>query len=478
MKKISRRSFMTLVGAGSASALFAACSTDTSTSSADSSQSDSQASSADTATGEEATVVVWTEDRHDAEYMQEVVAQFNAENAGRVQIDYVISTDNYLNTISMAVSSNQAPDLFVIGSGSGGWDLNTYVTAGIVQPIGEYVTDEYKEIYNLEKLTIQNVTAKGDDIYFIPTLSNSGSRLVYNKEYFEKAGIEKLPTTLDEFVSVAAALTAVGDGVQFGTAMPGQSAPFVRIINPVAYASGIQPYDYVNGRYDFTKYAPIIEATRKLFDDGSMIPGATTLKIDPLRVQFAEGNIGMYGASSVEVGVLTTQFPAQIEWGVMPHVTIDGEVKGKMGTNYNKGYAMTSTCEQQVLSWEVAEYLSGAQAMKGYVENGLGFSLSDQITEMVDTEKLGQLELFMPITDDAVYPQFPVVTPKGQNYQDAIWNASQPGTGDITEILAEITADYNEALDESVAMGKVQRLVIADFDAMNPSAGTQEFLSE
>lgn len=423
-------------------------------------------------------VLVWTNNRHDAEYMEERVKQFNEAYQGQIEVEYVVTTENYINMITMAISSNQAPDIFCVGAATGGFDLNSFATSNLIQPIDPYLSDEFKEIYDLEKLSYQGINALDGSIYFVPTAQRSGNRLLYNKEMFDEAGITEIPKTLGEVVEVAKKLTENGGGTKYGIAMPGLSAAFKRFLYPAAEVSGIHPYDYVNGTYDFTGYKPIIEAARQMFADGSMIPGAASLKIDPLRVQFAEGNIGMMGNASQEVGVLTDQFPAKIEWGVAEIPSLDGTVKGSLSALPQSGWAMTSTAKNPEAAVKVIEYLSSVETMKGYVENGYALSTSEKVMEVVDESKLGKLQEFAPLSYESVYPQFPNVTPSGKNWEIALWEACFPESGDLDAILEELTRDYNEALDKEVKMGKIKRLVIRDFDPLKPTEGTFEYLEQ
>ena len=310
-------------------------------------------------------VLVWTNNRHDAEYMEEIVKSFNEENQGRIEMEYVITTENYINMITMAISSDQAPDIFCVGAATAGFDLNSFVASGIIQPLNPLLSDEFKGVYDLGKLSYPGINALGEDIYFVPTCQRSGNRLLYNKEMFEAAGITKDPETLEEVVEAAKKMTEAGGGIKYGIGMPGLSASFKRFLYPAAEVSGILPYDYVNGRYDFTGYKPVIEAARQMFTDGSMIPGAASLKIDPLRVQFAEGNSGIIGNASQEVGVLTDQFPAKMEWGVAEIPSLDGTIKGSLSALPQTGWAMTTTAENPAAAAKVIEYLSSVDVMKG-----------------------------------------------------------------------------------------------------------------
>jgi multiple sugar transport system substrate-binding protein len=280
-----------------------------------------------------------------------------------------------------------------------------------------------------------------------------------------------MPKTLDELVSHARKITAVGSGQQYGVAVPGLSAPMVRMIIPIADVSGVQPYDYRNGKFDFTGYAPILKAFKQMFSDGSFLPGSASMKVDPTRVQFSEGNVGFYGNASQEVGVLTTQFPAKMEWGAAEMPSVDGKIKGALTCTPNNGWLITSQCKYPDKAWEVVKFLSSVELNKGYVEAGLNLSISPFVMQQVDLTKLGKLAEFKPVPYEGVYPAVPNVTPQGKVWQDALWETVLSGGPDIAATITKLNKTYNDALDREVSMGKARRLVISDFDPLRPSAG-------
>lgn len=81
-----------------------------------------------------------------------------------------------------------------------------------------------------------------------------------------------------------------------------------RSVDECAARSGLYPYNYDTGRYEFDGYAQVAKVFRDMYADGSFFPGAEGLTLI-LRAQFALGNIGMYMSGYWEVGVYDGQFP-------------------------------------------------------------------------------------------------------------------------------------------------------------------------
>lgn len=426
--------------------------------------------------GEKTVITVWTNNRHDSEYMEKMVSEFNESNDLGIEIDYVIQTDNYVNMITMATSSDQAPDIMSIAA-SDGIDLQTFVDSDIIQPISGFLTDEYKTVNDVEKVQYQGLNVLDDEIFWVPTGMRSGSRLIYNAELFDAAGVE-VPKTVDELVQAAADITAAGNGVSYGVIFPGQSGPFGRWLEGVAQMSGVTAYDYAKGVYNFDGFKTIIEATRKMFVEGSTFPGTASMKIDPIRAQFAEGNVGIHGNASQEVGVLTEQFPMEKEWGVADLPTYDGEVKGALNITPNFGWMISSKTEKAEAAWAVIEYFGSEAFLKGYLEGGYTLPISSYMESKIDSSLAGRLSDFSLQDYEDVYPTAPTVTPEGEAYSDAIWNACLSEDTDIDTTIANLNKSYNDALDSAVAMGKVKRLVIDNYDPLHPSQGTYTYLTK
>ncbi|RRD93705.1 extracellular solute-binding protein [Clostridiales bacterium COT073_COT-073] len=429
--------------------------------------------------GEAVKILVWSNNRHDSEYTLQKIAEFNEANKGKIEIEYVIQTDNYANMITMAAKSNQAPDVFSISGVTGGYELPSYAEAKIVRPITEYLDADpaFRKFTNIDNYMMEGVNSLGTEVYWFPRTLRSGNRMIYNVPLLEEAGVTP-PKTVPEMIEAAKKITAAGKGEKFGSVIPGQSGAIGRMIIPIAEISGIQYYDYKNGKYDFSGYKPVLQAFKQMFDDGSMFPGCASMKVDPTRAQFSAGNVGFYGNASQEVGVLTKQFPAQMEWKAAELPSLTGEIKGALSATPFDGLAMSASCKHPDEAFAVIRWFSSEDFMVEYVENGLALSISPEIMSKVDMGKIGKLQEFLPISYEGVYPKPPAVTPQGKEWRDALWETVIPQGTDIDQTIAEMNQLYNEALDRDVKAGKVKRLRIKDFDPMKPLNGTLEYLSE
>jgi multiple sugar transport system substrate-binding protein len=477
MRKSKKLAALGLAGAMVVSAL-SACSSGGKTAETTASGSGSETTVAaetkkETPSGEKVKITVWTNNRHDMEYMNQVVEEFNNTHDD-VEIEYVVQTENYENLITMAANSGQSPDVI---SAVGTEYFKNFAENGIIQPINEYISDEFKKVNEVDQHLYEGSNVLGNDIYWAACGKRSGSRFIYNKEIFDKLGLE-FPTKISDLPELTKKITEAGKGDYYGIIFPGASSSFERWIEHSAEMSGITPYDYKEGKFDFTGYKPFVETVRQMYEDGSVFPGTSSMKIDPVRVQFAEGHVALHANASQEAKVLTEQFPAKIEWGVAQLPTLDGEIKGAEACSPNNGWMMSALSEHPQQAWEVIEYFGSEKVLKGYLEGGYTLPMSTYMDGKIDKSKIGRMADFSGADYEAVLPVAPSVTPEGETYRDALWNACLPEGGSIDDVITNLNKTYNDALEKEVKMGKTKRLVIKDYDPLHPSAGTAEDLDK
>lgn len=479
-----RRKVMSLVMAGAMAVSLAGCgggTADTGTTAATAANEGTEQKQTETeaqkqeASGEKTEITVWTMDRHDSEYVDAKIEEYNNTNDQGIEIVLNVITDDYPNMMALAYSSGTAPDIAGIGGATGNFDLKTFAEAGIVMPLNEYIKDpEFEKVTEASTLQFEGTNMIDGNVYWVPTGMRSGTRIQYNKELVEKAGYTEFPDTLDGVVELADKITKDGGGTHYGVGFT-SSVPFVRWLEGTAETSGIYRYDYTTGTFNFDGYKPLIETASKFFQDKSIFPGCTTQGVDAMRAQFAEGVFGIWGNASQEAGVFTSQFPIdKFEWGVAEVPSLDGTRKGAQTIQPQKGYMMFSTSKHPDKAWEVIKYFSSEEFLKGYLEAGLYLPISDYMDGVIDKSKTGRLADFQLTDYESVYPAVPAISLEGDDFGTVIWRAIM---GDVSadEAIADLNKRYNNALENDIKIGKTKRIVIKDYDPLHPGDGTVEY---
>ncbi len=421
-------------------------------------------------------VEIWSNDRHDLEYLNQKIDEFNKTNA-EIEIKHTTIVDNYPNMLVMGFTSGNAPDLFYMNARGTGFDLQTFVDAGMLTAYPDSLLDDpdFAKVTDARKHIVEGVNAVGGVPYAIFNVVRSGSRMIYNKDLFAKSGITTFPTTLAELVDVADKIAQDGKGQYYGIATCA-SAQFERWLEGIITKSGIYHYDFENGVFDFSDYREAILLAQKFFSTGAMFPGSNSQGVDAMRAQFANGTFALWGNASQEAGVFTDQFPiSDFEWGVAELPSLDGTIKGTVDSRPQKGLFMFSSSKNKDAAWEVIKYLNSEAFVKGYIEQGYALPLSAHMQQVVDMSKIGRLADFAPVSYEGLYPSVPAVSVSGEPYAVAIWNTIV-NNGNVDRTIADLNKKYNEALDRDLKLGKVKRVVIKNYDPLNPNANPVTFL--
>lgn len=424
------------------------------------------------ALAEKTVITYWSNDRHDESYMSAMVEKFNAAHED-IEINMVIMTDDFENSILLAIDGGNAPDL--VGQSVTLKNLVDYGAAVNLTPFIE-ADAEYQKVTNALNLKFEGLNAIGDAIYWVPSGQRSGVRIEYNKALLAASGFDGIPKSLPEYVAMAKKITedgAANNPVTYGIGFT-SSSPFERQLEMMAQVSGVFYYDYVNGKFDFSGYKPFLEAGRELV----AVAYPDQQGVDNMRAQFAAGSFALWGNASQEAGVFTNQFPiTDFEWGVAEVPSLDGEIKGALQVNPNKGYIMLESCKNKEAAWEVIKFFQSEEFLIGYMEGGFDLPITSYIDEKIDKSKMGRMADYALLDYESVYPAVPTINLIGDNYRTQLWNAIM-GHMDIDEAINDLNTRYNAAYDEDIAIGSVQRLVIADYDPLHPSAGTVTWLDK
>ena len=406
----------------------------------------------------------WTFKNSDQKFMQSYIDKYNQTNKDNVTINYVVQTsNNFRQALQLAFQSNQAPDLFT------GQDLaSIYVPKGQVEALDPYITPDIKERWG------DYYYSEGDNgvdgkVYSLPSQGIT-YRLMYNKDLFQKAGIAAPPTSMAELVEDAKEIAQAGKAEQvygFAINMKNTQTSMERSVNIIGMKSGFRYYDYKTGKYDFTPYKPILEAFHQIVADGSMFPGYESLDIDPLRMQFINGKIGMYFGGAWEPSAYVGLNPdAKINYGAAPVPTVDGTVKGPSFISGLRWLFMSSTTQYKDQVWNVMNYFYSDEVQAEYARQGLGVVIIPSVVKMKQPSELKGIADFMPTKEDAIYPKVPnesALAIQGQTF-DAVFAAIIGGQMTFDKEVDGLNQKYNDALTAAIKENAVKDYKLPDFD--------------
>ncbi len=419
---------------------------------------------------ETCTITYWVHDRHDSEYMADVIDRFNEENEDGIFVEMQVVTDNYEALIEEAYEKGKAPD--IVGKVE---PLRYFVQNEMLLSLNAYIDEDevYQKVNEPYEHMYQGRNAFGEDIYWVYSGMRSGVRIQYNKDLLEENGYTEIPDTLEEYIEMAKTLTENGKGEYYGIGFTSNES-FERLLEMVAQISGIYYYDYVNGEFNFDGYEEILELGKRFIEEEIAYPEQQN--VDNMRALFAKGKFILWSNASQEAGVFTTQLPIEdFEWGVAELPSLTGEIKGALQMTPNKGYAIMSSSKHPDEAWKVIQYLQSEEVLKGYLEGGYCLPISEYMEEIVEvTGKLADFEL---LDYEDVYPMIPAVTLEGDDYRTVFWDVIM-GELEADEAIEDLNLRYNEAYEADIKAGVVKRVVVEDYDPLHPSKGKVSYLEE
>ena len=337
--------------------------------------------------------------------------------------------------------------------------------------LSPYMTEEYKARF-WDGAFVQGINSWGDGIYSLP-FTASACRLFYNQDLLDRVGISAPPKTLKELVDDATLVTKQlsGEGI-YGIAGNYKSAmsAVMRSIDPVVQVSGGTCYgfDFKNGKYDFSSYREVLQLFREMYSTGVAFPGSESLDIDPLRTQFAAGNIAFYfSLSHAEPGVYQSQFPTDINWNCCQIPSLSGNTDGVQNLWFGgSDKAINASTKHPDEAWKVMEFLHSDEVMGPYYTAGLGTVMIKSAVE--GAEPPASIETMPDLAigaNDQNWPIRPAISIEGEDYSTVAVQCIF-GLKDIDQAISELNDRYNNAYDKSVADG-AKRIVYPNFTAKN-----------
>lgn len=345
----------------------------------------------------------------------------------------------------------------------------------------EFMDDDMKEYF--KDVIYEGYNELDGKLYFIPTTGTT-CRLFYNKEIFERVGIENPPETLEELVEDAKLITSElsGEGIYgFAENMKSASSGLSRSMTVgLQRETGTQlGYDFAKGEYDFTTWADDLALWTELLSDECAFPGCESLDIDPLRTQFAAGKIGMYMSySHAEPGVYANQFPMDSDkWDCAPIPTAGGVENGKQYFSATSSYVLNAKSENLETAYKVYhDIFTTEDYLIGYYEGGYGVSIIPSVLEKAEPSEDFKNKKWLQInTDtDALLPKPPHsaftsgMIVEGEDLYKTC-ESIYYGGADIESTLQDLTDRYNKAYQEAIENGTGYEIKIENYDPMNPT---------
>lgn len=293
--------------------------------------------------------------------MTQLIERFEAENPGITVKQSTFPLADYRTKVAAAIPAGEGPDVVQLFYG---W-LNDYVQAELIQPLP-------LDVFSPERVEAEFFpmvqAMKMDGAYMaLPTAVRSLA-LFYNTRLMSAAGFDTAPTTLDEMVEMARAMTTfdgAGNITQVGitTGMTAQDHHWFREV--LTRQFGAVPYseDYRTVTYNTPEGAAAmdfyvgLELTEKVSKSGFM---------DEPQAAFRAGRAGMHIDGSFRIGAL--QGTRGLEWGVAPLPAGPDGVQSNYASYWVNAITTKAEGEKYDAAVKFMEFITSDEAMQLWLE--------------------------------------------------------------------------------------------------------------
>ena len=402
-------------------------------------------------------VTVWTSEGHSKSVIERLVKEFNSSVGAEkgIEIQYEVKTD-ISKLVELGATTGDLPDIFSGGSMSQLAENGVIIALEDIEG-GEALVDKYRDYLLVNTHTYKGKTYK---LPFSATLHG----LLYNKDMFKAAGLVDKdgeptpPKTFEELREYAKILTDESKQ-EYGLVVPigwGVNSFLDSVVPMARVSTGLQNgYNPKTGEYDFTSMNAAVQTLLDIKNDGSIVPGADGMDNDTARARFAAGGIGMKFGYSFDVGVLTDQFPAEIDWGVAPIPAEDEEHMYKQPYNLGFFAAINSKSVERVGAEKILtvyEFLHSDAFLKELYEEGMYIPYKAQIVENAtysgDKKGWAEFTSMLDISDKNLptmpYQSSPDLKLPAECWVDDIWTQKVS----YEQFAEEVTKKVNESVIE------------------------------
>jgi len=249
---------------------------------------------------------MWERSGGNAKMVDTLVAMWNEKNPDRKIILTYIEHSEMVAKLAQAVASGEVPDLM-------GMDL---IYAPQFEKAGQLVdiTDKIKDWPELKTASPGHMTVATYEgrLYGVPLYADV-SALFYNKDLFEKAGLDpnKPPTSLGEIREYADKITALGGDIK-GYYLAGSCAGCnIFTVGPLMWASGAKIETAGPGDEPLVGEGvkQVLQFARDIIKAGDVHESDRAENGNTFHLQFGSGKVGMMGTGNFNIQLAHDQNP-------------------------------------------------------------------------------------------------------------------------------------------------------------------------
>ncbi|ADO54387.1 extracellular solute-binding protein [Paenibacillus polymyxa] len=253
--------------------------------------------------------------------IKQIVSQYEQDHPHvKIELDS-LNTDQQKLKLKTQAAAKEVPDITIVNPAA---QMKPFVDAGLLAPLNDVADKEgLKDTFQDGLL---NYYSFDDKLYAFPD-GNNIEVVFYNKELFEQAGIQKLPTTFDELITTVKTLKAKGiTPIAIGEkdSWTG-SLLFMNILLRTNEGPNFLN-DVLDGKKTFNDpaFVEAVDAFQELVQAGAFPDGATSIDYNAGGNIFKTRKAAMYIMGTWETGSIDAS-PVAGKVGAFQFPTVNGK---------------------------------------------------------------------------------------------------------------------------------------------------------
>lgn len=336
------------------------------------------------------TIIFWHYWTDRADLMQTLATQYQEETGVEVKLE-LVPGDAFGQKFQAAAQADQLPDI------SAGWVGTTEVLAAYAlegQVLNLSKADGGTDwLDRFEPSAVKNISyAEGNEwgvdagAYLVPFDTNN-MQILYNKDLFEKAGIEAVPTDLEEFIDVAQQLrdADIQPFISGFSSWPLGEFASTYINNVIPLETRTATYSG-DARYDTEEWIGLLSIFDRLSKAGVFADGILGYDMPAAETLFASGQVGMIFDGSWALGVFDQTNPEFKNYGVFFPPSFGDEplfIPGGVGST--AFVVATSPKADEALAF--LKWMTESAQQKVYAESSFNIPANREVAEELELDE-------------------------------------------------------------------------------------------
>jgi ABC-type glycerol-3-phosphate transport system substrate-binding protein len=412
------------------------------------------------------TIRIWSNDAHNKVEFDQLVERFNSGTGAQkgIKVEYTVYGADWQTAMNMALETGREPEMF-----KGVANMENFQEAGKLLPWTDIPGIE--GVLKAQEPYHRNQASLFGGVPYSVVMYGWYSGFHYNKSLLQRTGYSAPPKTWAEFEDAAVKISKLEPGKIYGYAMPMAWTPdFTTWMTEYTATNSVghMYWNFTEGKYQFTDFAPYFELLARIREAGALFPGMESLSDDQQRAQFAAGNIGFIGGAGWNVGVLYEQFPFQPldGWDYAPlpvqNLSNTYAVPVSAGASYYVSAQVKNDRDKLNKIGEVINLFCGDDTQMLMFSNGKHVPLRADIASKAAPAERPQWTSYGKAADRQVTMPAAPTNLLAVEGADRVAVIGQILTGqiripDIRNALVDLDRRYNAAFEQAVSRNQIKR---------------------